>query len=179
MWILLIIVALIAIATVVYTVSSGRHYGRMFSDANFRAFHNALSRAIEVARGKSASSEFSLDDGTAFVTDAGLGVSVTLFPQGDGSHALHIAMSQAGRHTTHSVCSRFGFFTVAMLKDNKAELVPYFTASSVHHLVFRLQSPDVAVQDFDATYSQYRDEYRPIPFQYQNINGEQTAAANG
>jgi hypothetical protein len=171
MWIILTIVVLLAIIVAAYLVSCSRYYGRMFSDAHLSAFHGALLSAIQAARSKHTNNEPRLTDGTAFVTDAGLGVGVTLCSQNDGVHALHISMSQTGRYTTHSVCSRFGFFVVAMLGRNQFELLPYFTASSVHHLVFRLHSPDITLQNFAATYAQYRNEYKPIQFQYRDIEG--------
>ena len=179
MWIPAVVAALVVMVAGAYIVSRSRYYGRMFSEANFRAFHSGLSHAIKIAKGKGADSKPSLDDGSAFVTDAGLAVGITCATDEDGSQTIHISMSQPGWHTTHGVCSRFGFFAVAMLRENKAELVPFFTESGVHHLVFRCQSQHLKVQDFDDAHSVYLAEYRPIPFEYQKIESEPSLAADG
>lgn len=179
MWIKVVFGALVVIAVGVYIVSRSRYYRRMFSEAGFREFYSGLSAAIEVAKGKGADGEPRLDDGSAFRTAAGLGVCVTCYTNDNGSQSLHISLSQTEGPTTHGVCSGYGFFTMAMLRENKAELVPYFTKSGVHHLDFRFQSLDLKVLDFDAVYSVYLAEYRPIPFEYLEIGSESMHAADG
>jgi serine protease inhibitor len=85
MWIPIVLGALVMIVAGGYIVSRRRYYGRMFSEANFRAFHCGLSTAIKIAKGKGSDSEPSLDDGSAFVTDAKLAVGVTCTTNEDGS----------------------------------------------------------------------------------------------
>jgi len=178
MWIFIVLAVVVALVGA-FIASRARYYGRMFSESNFRAFHEALSRAVEVFKGKGADGQPSPEDGSAFVTDAGLAIGVTFSTDENGFQALHISMSQPGRQTTHSVCSRFGFFAVAMLGGKKAELIPYFTESGVHHLVFRFQSRDVRVDGFDNAHAMYRDEYKPIPFEYRKIGSKPSLAADG
>ena len=179
MWIAIGCVALLLAVVGVYIVSLSRYYGRMFSEANFRAFHSGLSTAVKTAQEKGEDADPSLDDGTAFVTDAGLAVGATWNGYEDGAHTLHISMSQPGGNTTHAACSRFGFFALAMLQDNKAELTPFFTESGVHHLVFRFQSQDLKILDFKASDSAYRAEYKAIPFKYEKLGGAPSPAAKG
>lgn len=157
--------SVVVILIAAYVVSRGRYYKRMFSDENFREFHARLSQAIEKAMGKNENQDPNLEDGTAFLTDAGLGIAVTFDPD-VGGYVLHVSFSQPSGPTTHSVCSRFGFFTVAMLRVNESEVVPYFTKSGVHHLRFKFQSQDVTVLDFEKSFSHYLHDYRPVPFQY-------------
>ena len=175
-WVLVGSVVVILIAA--YVITRGRYYKRMFSDGNFREFHARLSQAIEKAMGKNETQDPSLEDGTGFLTEAGLGVGVTFDPC-DGGYVLQVSMSQPSGPTTHVVCSRFGFFTVAMLWDNESEIVPFFTQSGVHHLRFVLQSQDVTLLDFEKSFSHYLNEYRPVPFQYLDLGSEPSNPANG
>lgn len=124
MWIKVALAALMVLAVGAYIASRSRYYGRMFSKDNFRAFHEGLSRALEVCRGRSADVEPNLEDGSAFVTGAGLAIGVTCSPDEEGMQVVHISMSQPGGHTTRAVCSRFGFFAVVTLggDNNKAEI---------------------------------------------------------
>jgi len=178
MWILIAIVGLIVLAVGAYIVPRHRYYGRMFSEANFRAFHSGLSRAVDVAQEKSAGNPPNVEDGSAFMTDAGLAVGVTAPTGESGQHALHISMSQPGARTTHAVCSRFGFFAVAMLGGEKVEITPYFTESGVHHLVIRSHPREASVLAFDEAHSVYLNKYRAIPFEYQEIGSEPCSTAN-
>ena len=66
-----------------------------------------------------------------------------------------------------------------MLRENKADLMPFFTESGVHHLVFCFRSRDLIVQGFDVAHSLYLDEYKPIPFEYQEIESEPPMWPNG
>jgi hypothetical protein len=167
MWIAGVITALVVFVVALYIVKSRRYYKRMFSEANFRAFHSGLSKAIEAAKGRDADALPSPENGSAFVTEAGLGVCVTYDTAEGGSEVLTISMSQPGRHTTHAVCSRFGFFALVMLQENKAEFAPFFTQSGVHYLVFQFESRDPRVRDFDDTYAGYVADYKHIPFEDQ------------
>ncbi len=179
MTIVVIAVCFVALVAAVYAfvASRRRYYDRMFSEENFRVVHSGLSRAIEVARKKNADVPPSDDDGTAFVSDAGLAVGVTWSNDDAGSCTLHISMSQAGQITTDAVCSRFGFFIVAMLSGNTAELAPFSTESGVHHFVYRLQSGDVSVKEFDTAYSAYVADYKRIPFERRKIGTTGHSAA--
>ena len=167
MWFLIIVGVVAVIAVGGFIASRGRYYAKMYSESNFRSYYDAVSRAVGIARAKAANTEPRLDDGTAFVTDAGLAVAITC--PADGSPALHISLSQPGGHTTRAVCSHFGFFALAMFAKNKADLHAFSTESGVHHLVFRFQSQDFSIQDFAAANAMYRTEYRPIPFEFQAV----------
>lgn len=171
--------SVVVILIAAFVVTRGRYYRRMFSDGNFREFHARLSQAIEKAMVKNQNQDPSLEDGTAFLTDAGLAISVTFNPDDDEVYALHVSISQPSGPTTHSVCSRFGFFIVAMLWDNKSEVVPFFTKSGVHHLRFEFQSQDVTLLDFEKSFSHYLNEYRPVPFQCLELGSELSAPADG
>jgi hypothetical protein len=174
-----VIAALVVLAAVAYFARIRRYYGRMFSEDNFREFHKGLSRAMEVAKGKGPDAVPSPEDGSAFVTGAGLAVGVTFSLDEDETYRLHVSLSQTERPTTHAVSSRFAFFIVAMLGHNKAKLFPYFTESRVHHLVFWFRSDDLEVRDFDGAYSKYQNEYTEIFFLFHEIEGEPFPAAIG
>jgi len=177
MWIAIVSIVLIALV-VWYVVSRGRYYNRIFSGESFREFHGALSRAVAAAQRKQPDEPPSVDDGTGFVTSAGLAVGVTCGKGGTGIQILHISLSQAGQVTTHALCSRFGFFVAAMLGDMKGELTPYYTDSGVHHLVFRFEAPALRLQDFDSSYARYSSDYKPVPFRHEKMKSEQSAAPN-
>lgn len=177
MWILAVIGGLVVLVAL-YVACRGRYYTRLFSARSFREFHRGLSRAIEAAQRKAPDQPPSRDDGTAFVTDSGLAVAVTSSKGDDGNQALHISLSQPGQVTTHALCSRFGFFAVAMFEDVKGELTPYYTDSGVHHLVFRLQTPTVHLQNFDLCFARYLSNYKPVPFRHEKLESEQSAAPN-
>lgn len=178
MWIVIVFATLTVMAVAGYSVSRGRCCKQMFSKANFQSFHKRLSDALEVAKRKENRSRPSVVDGSAFVTGAGLAIGVSFSCSESGNQALHISMSQPGEQTTHAVCSRFGFFASAMLRENQAELTPFFTESGVHHLMFRFRSPDVSVQEFNEAYSAYASGYKPVPFVYQKIGRTASPAEN-
>jgi len=175
MWTLVVIGGLIAVVAL-YVVSRGRYYGRLFSVASFREFHEKLSAAIAAAQRKGQDQPPSTNDGTAFVTTSGLGVAVTCSKRVDGNQTVHISLSQPGQTTTHALCSRFAFFSVAMFEGMKSDLSPYYTDSGIHHLVFRFQTLISQLQDFDVTYARYLSDYKPIPFRHEKMKSEQGAA---
>lgn len=170
-----IVFAILAVLVVVvvggYFAWLSRYYKRMNSEENFREFHSRLSQAVGVADSRNAVDQPSLEDGTAFLTKAGLAVCVTFGTDDDGFERLHVSMSQPGDRTTQSVSSRFGFFATAMFGENKADLMPYFTESGIHHLVFffRRHIRDLTIRQFDEAYSVYLAEYTPIPFEFQPV----------
>jgi hypothetical protein len=168
MWELVLFGGLISVVALL-VVSKFRYCKRLFSTESFREFHRELSNAIETAQRKAPDQPPSGDDGTAFVTHSGLAVAVTAENGAEGNQTIHISLSQAGRVTTHSVCSRFAFFAVAMFRGVNLELVPYYTDSGVHHLLFRLRGPAVHLQDFDSTYPRWAKDYRPIPFRHEKL----------
>ncbi len=182
MWVTAFCFALIivfAVPVVWFVVSRNRYYKRIFSVESFREFHGALLRAVAAAQRQQAEAPPSPDDGTAFVTSSGLAVGVTCSKESSGPQTftiLHISLSQAGQITTHALCSRFGFFVVAMLRDMKGELTPVYSDSGVHHLVFRFQEPALRLQDFDLSYARYAGDYRPIPFRRRQIEADHGAA---
>ena len=167
MWIPVVIAVLIVLVAL-YVTLRGRYYARLFSAESFREFHSALSKAVDVAQHKPPDQRPSTADGTGFVTGPGLAVCVTCSKGDDGIQTLHISLSQA-RPVTRAVCSRFGFFALVMLGDAKGELTPYFTASGVHHLVFRLQAATIPLQDFESSLARYLTDYKPIPFRYEKL----------
>ena len=67
-----IVGGVVVMVVVAFIVSRGRYYRRMFSDENFREFYTGLLRAIESAKAAREDQEPNIDDGTAFITDAGL-----------------------------------------------------------------------------------------------------------
>jgi len=171
MWTAIIAASLVAIIAA-FGVSSARYYRRMFSERHLREFHSTLAAAIRAAASMEERPGLCADPRTHFVTEAGLGAAVTFAPHPGGGYDLHFSLSQPGRLTTHAVSRHFGFFILGMLQENKAELTPYFTNSGVRHLSFRLASPAVTVQDFDASYANYSKflrENKSIPFEYRNI----------
>ena len=177
MWYTAVPVGLIVLVIVLFFVSNWRYYGRMCSEDHFREFHGKLLRAIEAARDKEPADDpvAAAEQGTAFVTDASLGVFVTFTPAEGGAYDLTISLSQPGRVTTHSLSSSFGFFIVAILWGTHAEMDPYYTESGVHYMAFRLQSPDLVLNDFESSYARYQSGRQPIPFRYEEL-GSQSAA---
>ena len=143
----------------------GSYYRRIYSDEHFREFHRRLSEAIERAKLSEPGTTPAVEAKTAFVTDAGLAVAVTFDADEQRRQVLHISLSQPGSATTHAVCARFGFFVPAMLSENKAVLTPTCTSSGVHHLRFTFPSREVSIREFGSCYTDYQQEYRPIPFQ--------------
>src|SRR5262245_57393078 len=119
MWLAVVIAIVIVIALMaLYVASRGRYYRRIFSEESFREFHDSLSRAIAAAQTKGRDQPPSAEDGTGFVTSAGLAVGVTCNREND-IQTLHISLSQAGQITTHALCSRFGFFAVTIVGNAK------------------------------------------------------------
>ena len=172
MWDLILFGGLIVVVAL-FVVSNFRYYKRLFSAESFREFHRGLSMAIETARRKAPDQPPSGGDGTVFVTRSGLAVAVTFENGDEGNQTIHISLSQAGRVTTDSVCSRFAFFAVAMFGGVKLELTPYYTDSGVHHLVFRLRGPAVHLKDFDSTYARFAEDYKPIPFRHEKLESKE------
>jgi hypothetical protein len=166
-------VILVLILVAWYVASSGGYYKRLFSRESFREFHGGLSRAIAAAQRMQPGELPSVDGGTAFVTSSGLAIGVTCYKEDTAIQTLHISLSQAGQLTTHAACSRFGFFVTAMLGDMKGELIPYYTDSGVHHLVFRFQAPALRLEDFDSSYARYSSDYKPVPFRHEKMKSEQ------
>jgi len=177
MWIAVVASLIVLIA--VFVATRGRYYKRLFSTESFREFHGSLSRAVELAQHKRPDQPPALEDGTAFVTEAGLAVGVTCTNGDDGHQTLHISLSQRGNVTTHAVCSRFGFFVAAMLGSAKGELTPFYADSGVHHLVFRLQALTIQVQSFDSSYARYLNDYKPVPFRHENLIKEVAKPSGG
>jgi hypothetical protein len=172
MWPAVIIaVSIVVVLLALYVASRGRYYSRIFSEGSFREFHDALARAIEAAQGKGPEQPPSPDDGTGFVTSAGIAAGVTCTRERDGTQILHISLSQAGQITTHALCSRFGFFATTLLGNVKGSLTPYFTDSGVHHLVFRFSTAITQLEGFDSCYARYVKEYKPIPFRHEKLIG--------
>jgi hypothetical protein len=166
MW-ALAIVAGVVVVLILYVAYRGRYYRAVFSEENFREFHEKLSAAISQAQRKSPGEPPSPNDGTGFTTRAGLAVGVTWKCQ-EGVQAVHLSLSQVGQVTTRAVCSRFGFFTIVMFEDLKAELSPFYTNSGVHHLLFRFPAGmNLLLRNFDATFARYSNDYRPIPFRHE------------
>jgi hypothetical protein len=172
MWILVISGGLILAIITSFVIFRGRYYRGLFSAESFREFHQGLSKGITAATSKAPNQTPSPDDATAFVTSFGLAAGVTSNIGEDGRQTLHISMSQPGQITTHTVCSRFGFFTIVMFGGLKAELSPYYTESGVHHLVFRFETVVTSVLDFDAAYARYLKDYRAVPFQQTKLKSE-------
>jgi hypothetical protein len=132
--------------------SQSRFYDRVFSEANYRAFHNGLSEAVVLARSKRA-----VDPGEekaiGFMTGAGLSACVTW---DEGLNQLHISFQQLIGPTTHAVCSLFGYFTLTMLEENDVQFTrpPFFTDSRIHHLILQFQpNHDLRLRDFDTVRS--------------------------
>jgi hypothetical protein len=170
-----VVVAIMVALLAVLGLSKVRYYRRMFSEDHFREFHGALAVAI-----RSATQDPGADERTRFITRAGLGAAVTFSSPREGRYALHISLSQPGRMTTHAVSSHFGAFIVAMLQGNNAELTPYFTNTGVRHFPFQIAAPTATVQDFESSYSAYRQflrERKPLPFEYRSIETAETTPA--
>jgi hypothetical protein len=160
----------LGLLVILYVVRRIRFYRRQLSEASFRAFHDGLSRALQAAKVK-AEGPPSVEDGSAFVTEAGIAGAVTLSTDEQGCHLLHISLSQPGGIITRAVACHVGFLVVATLEGNTCELSPYFTGSGVHHLVFRLPSRDVIARPFAESYSAYLSGYRPVPYVYEPLVG--------
>jgi hypothetical protein len=146
-WLILGIVVALALAGLV--AQRAKYYGRLFSDAHFREVYDEFVPA--------------LGSGRAFVTSAGLPIAVTR-TEADDRRVLHVSLSQASGYTTAAVAGRFGFFLIAILNRNKMNLDPFFTRSSVHHLVFTSPAATLEINDFDNVIQQYRRGYRRLPY---------------
>jgi hypothetical protein len=157
----------VVIVLISYVALRSRYYRTVFSEGNFREFHQKLAAAISRAMCKPSHDQPSPNDGTGFATRAGLAVAVTCNSQ-DGRQTLHVSLSQIGQITTHAVCSRFGFFTTVMFESLNVELSPYYTDSGVHHLVFRFPTfPSLQFHDFDTAFARYLKDYKPLPFRHE------------
>jgi hypothetical protein len=159
----LVLALVVGLLIVLVVATRGRYYRRMFSQAHCQSFYEGLARAISVARAQ-AHRPPSLDDGTAFVTEAGLAAAVTCAPEPPGACTLHLSLSQAGAHTTAAVASRFSFLALAMLRQNRCQLTPFRMPSGVRHLVLQFESPDFSVAPFAEAYAAYLSDYRPVPY---------------
>lgn len=160
------VVAAGGLALAVPVLRRMRLYRRIFSEAHFRELHERFAAAVrtvtEVLRAPANAADAAAA-GDAFVTSAQLAVAVTA-SLANGRHVLHVSLSQTSGYTTSSVASRFGFFLITMLNQNKLELDLFFTPSRVHHLVFTSDADSLRVADFTSVDEQYRRDYRPLPY---------------
>jgi hypothetical protein len=161
-WVAIVFVALIIAVIATYLVMQSRKYSRLYDESTFQEFYERLTEAIRAA--VQAPGEPSIDNVKGFRLSADIGASVSFHPH-DDEFILHVALSQPDSFTTHAVASRFGFFVVAMLNRNQAQMTPFFTPSSVHHIVLKLKSADIVFNDFEQTYDEYLRNYQPIPFE--------------
>jgi len=148
--------------------SVDQFYYRLFSKANFRAFHSGLSQATELAREKRTVVR-GANDVVFFMTGAGLQVGVSWDQR---SSQLHISMEQQIRPTTHAVCSRFGYFALVMFAENRGHFAetPCFTASGVHHIVFQFQLNDeLKIREYDSVQAICDAKGGGIPFEYSDV----------
>ncbi len=151
-----------------FIVSEMAYYKELFAEESLREFHTSLSRAIEaeLCRDPPRTLSDTAEDMPQFVTRAGLVVVVSCDRVDDGNLMMHLSMSQRGRRTTSAGCSRFGFFALAMFSKTKMNVIPYFTRTGVRHLVVFFGVPSVQLEDFDSTFLEYRSNYQPIPFRF-------------
>lgn len=162
---------LIGIGAVVLIIGAwltrtSRYYARMFAEDSFLEFHEKFARALASAEARMAqAAPPNLEDASAFITRPGLAVGVSVDAGEGGGCALAVSMSQAATSTTHSVCGRYGFFVLAMLRTHELEVTPFYTPSGVHHMHIVLPSSAIELQDFESTYDLYTMEGRPIPFE--------------
>ncbi|MGC4042796.1 MAG: hypothetical protein QM758_03220 [Armatimonas sp.] len=150
-----------------FVITRSRKYSRLFNEATFEEFYERLTEAIRAAvrtQGDPSVENF-IENGTAFRLSADIAASVTFAQRKDG-FILHIALSQPDHFvTTHSVATHFGFFILAMLNKNRAEMTPFYTPSSVHHIVLKLESADIVFNSFEESYREYRENYQPFRFE--------------
>ena len=141
-------------------------YRRMFSEGNFREFHERFAAAVQTVtevRRRAVNEADATVAGDSFVTSAQLAIAVTA-SLANGRHVLHVSLSQTSGYTTSSVANRFGFFLITMLDQNKLELDLFFTPSRVHHLVFTSDTDGLRVSDFASVDEHCRSGYRPLPY---------------
>ena len=143
------------------------YYRKLYSIESFQEYEQNLLKALAIAQNKATECETSIVNGTAFETAAGLKTSVSFEKGAEISPVLlHFSFSQGcGLVTTHSVCSRFSFFTLTLLRENKINnILSYYTQSNVHHLIISMDSTELLAHDFDSTYSIYKKDYTEIRF---------------
>ncbi len=159
-----------AAAVGVFLWRKQRYYGRMFAEAHFREVHGKFLAALRKAEERRGLDEApSPDNGTAFLSSAGLAVAVTVSEK-DGRQTAHVSLSQPGTVTTSTVAGRFGFFLLTALKANRLELFPFFTDSRVHHLILTGNPGAWQVAPSEEAYRDYRADYAPIPFALQSVS---------
>lgn len=165
--ILIIIAVYLTVAVFAGYIKIWYFYRKLYSIENFQEYEQKLLKALAIAQNKSTEYETSIANVTAFETAAGLKTSVS-FEKGTEitQVLLHFAFSHGGGLvTTHAACSRFSFFTLTLLRENKIhDIFSYYTQSNVYHLLISMDSTELLVHDFNSTYSIYKKDYTEIEF---------------
>jgi hypothetical protein len=160
----LAVVSICVLLVVLRLRSELSYYRALYSEASLREFYDRLSKGIEAARQKGVHGVVSLDDGTAFVTSFGICTCVSWETGTDGNEILRVSLSQRERMTTSAVCSRFGFFVIAMLGLTEVRLTPFFSESGIRYLDFQLSDSSLNLQPFGACFARFLKDYEPIFF---------------
>ena len=169
-WIILL--ALVS-CVAVFIIKQNRYYSRLFSREHFEEFYTKFVSAIQsVEQCPDNPADPVPASFPSFVTSAGLAVGVSSSLTEDGQKQLHISISQAGRPTTHSVASRFGFILITILNGNPMSLFPFYTESDIHHLVMVYDLPKLQINSFEKTLAHYTSHYEPIPYVFQQVSGK-------
>jgi len=137
---------------VIVVVRKSRYYRKVFTDDHFGEIARWASRVIE----KHPVVDPSEEDGTAFLTSAGLTLLYTSEVT-DGDRVVHFSVSQRTGYTTHAVGNRVLFLLIRLLRNNKCEANLFRTQSSVHHAVFTIpadtawavESAEAVVRDLE------------------------------
>ena len=129
-----IIGPIIFLAIIVFVVvRRSRYYRKVYTDDHFDEIARWASGVIE----KHPVEDPSEDDGTAFLTSAGLTLLYTSEVT-DGDRVVHFSVSQRTGYTTHAVGNRVLFLLIRLLRNNKCEANLFRTQTSVHHAVFSM-----------------------------------------
>ena len=167
-WILIPLL-LIVLLILIFLISKSRYYRRMFSQGHFLEVHERFTAALRTALKCSGDTTPNPDDGTAFISSAGLLIAVSNHFE-EGRHALHVSISQPGVVNTHAVANRFSFFFLAILGGNTMDLSPFYSQNHVQHLVLIRDNPELQINAFEESYADYRRNFRPIPFQPHHVD---------
>jgi len=129
-YIILAMIFVVAGVIILFLRGNSAYYRKIFSDDHYTETGNWLISVLKLG----PVGEPNVANSTAFQSTAGCAFTFTR--EVGERDTIHIAISQIGNPTTHAVCDRLAFLILQVLKRNKAEADFYYTASSIHHLVF-------------------------------------------
>lgn len=157
------IVVIISICLVL-AVSKSKRYNRIFNDQHYEEIANWVSIVLK----KHPIDTSSLEEGTAFITTAGVILAYTSV-NNSGNRSVHFSVSQQEGYTTGAVGGRVLFLILRMLHKNQCTANLYTTKSTVHHAEFSMadglewetESIELVVADME--------NYRPLPIEFVDV----------